>query len=48
MKKTLKQLQDEFNPKYIAQPKPEPIKMRTPLALRLSIEILLHPALKRY
>jgi hypothetical protein len=48
MKKTLKQLQDEFNPKYIAQPKPDQIKMRIPIALSRSIEILLHPALKRF
>lgn len=47
-KPTLKELQDKFNAIYIAQPKPDTIRMKIPIALSRSIEVLLHPALKRY
>lgn len=43
---TLKQTQDKFIPLYISQPKPESIKIfEGCLALRFSIEVLLHPYL---
>jgi len=47
-KPTLKDLQSKWLPIYINQPKPQRKADRMPISLQLSIEVLLHPILKRY